>query len=208
MSRASSDLDLPIDVSRETTDHLKYYTTVLLKWNRRINLISRGSEKEVWKRHVLDSLQLWSFRPANALRWVDLGSGAGFPGLVVAIVARAQAPDLTITLVESDARKCAFLNTVLADLSLNATVINERIEDVERLQADVISARALAPLEDLLGFAEKHRRTGGICLFPKGETVHKELEAARKLWTFDCQVHRSRTNAASAILEIGAFERD
>lgn len=195
-------------VSRETSDDLDRFSELLLKWNRKINLVSRSSENDIWKRHIEDSLQVWGLKPEKLDSWADLGSGGGFPGIVIAIVARTEKPELQVNLVEADARKCAFLHTVATNLNLNARIINTRIEDLQPLNTDVISARALASLPTLLEMAKKHLQPKGICLFPKGETVHKEIEAARKLWSFECISHPSQTSPASAILEIGAIERD
>lgn len=197
-----------MDVSRETLEDLQRFQGVLLKWNARINLISRRSEDDLWSRHIEDSAQLWTLRPQNARVWADLGAGAGFPGLILAILGKRSEPDLGFILVESDARKCAFLHTVTTDFGLNARIVNRRIETLDPLNASVISARALAPLETLLNWSEKHLQPGGICLFPKGETVHKEIEAARETWRFTCIQHQSQTSPTSAILEIGAIERD
>ncbi len=196
------------DVSRETAELLERYVETLRKWNRKINLVSRSTEADIWNRHVADSIQLWDLKPVGVRSWADLGSGAGLPGLIIAIVAKSEAPEMVVHLVEADSRKCAFLHTVATNLDLNVYIHTQRIEELSPLNADVISARALAPLPDLLAMAKKHRREAGICLFPKGEAVHKEIEAARKLWTFACISHPSKTSAASAILEIGAIERD
>lgn len=195
-------------VSRETSERLVDYSEMLLKWNRKINLVSQNTCSELWERHIEDSLQLWDYRPEAIKTWADLGTGAGLPGLVLAIIAKDQESDLKLILVEADSRKCAFLHTVATKLDLNVDVLNERIEKLAPLNADVVSARALAALPKLLEMAKKHLKSGGICLFPKGEKVHKEIEAARKFWTFDCISHPSQTRPASAILEIGAIERD
>lgn len=195
-------------VSRETSERLANYSEMLLKWNRKINLVSKKTSSDLWERHIDDSLQVWDYRPRAIKTWADLGTGAGLPGIVLAIAAKEQEPDLKLVLVEADSRKCAFLHIVATKLDLNVDVLNERIEKLAPLNADVVSARALAGLPKLLEMAKKHLKSGGICLFPKGETVHKEIEAARKFWTFDCISHPSQTRPASAILEIGAIERD
>jgi 16S rRNA (guanine527-N7)-methyltransferase len=161
----------------------------------------------VWERHFADSAQLWRYRPPGATRWLDLGSGAGFPGLVIAILAADQEPELRVTLVESDQRKAAFLRAAAAATGAPVKVIARRAEDLDPLAADVLSARALAPLGALMHHAEKHRRPSGICLFPKGTTVHKEIEATERIWRFDHELHASLTNPAAAILEIGAMGR-
>jgi 16S rRNA (guanine527-N7)-methyltransferase len=195
---------LGVDVSRETSERLAALRDLVLKWNRRINLVAHGSEADLWVRHIVDSAQLWPLRQPAARTWVDLGSGAGFPGLVVAALAATDAPDLRMTLVESDGRKAAFLGEAARVLGLVVTVRAERIEALPPLRADVVSARALAPLSRLLGHLAKHRAPDGIGLFPKGETVHKEIEDAAARWRFQHRIHRSVTSSGAAIVEVGA----
>lgn len=199
--------DLGLDVSRETFDRLSLFAALLTKWTARINLISKSSVSDLWSRHITDSLQLWEFAPPAPAIWADLGSGGGFPGLILAIVAAEKAPSTRFHLVESDSRKCAFLSTAARECGISIAVHCARIERVEMPQADVLSARALAPLPDLLAYAEKLRRPEGICLFPKGETVHKELADASRNWRLEYRVHPSRTGKGAAIVEIGAFAR-
>ncbi|HMQ94564.1 MAG TPA: 16S rRNA (guanine(527)-N(7))-methyltransferase RsmG [Amaricoccus sp.] len=187
--------------------HFETYLALLEKWNRTINLVSPASLDDAWRRHVLDSAQLWRLCPPDARNWLDLGSGAGFPGLVVALLARMAGAPLRVTLVESDERKCAFLRTVASTCALDARIETGRIEDLPPALADVISARALAPLDKLLGYAQIHRAACGIGLFPKGRTVHKEVTEARRNWRFDCQLHPSATDPDAAIVEVGALER-
>jgi len=194
-------------VSRETTDRLAAYAALLARWNARINLVSRASLSDVWGRHFADSAQLWPLRPPGARHWLDLGAGAGFPGLVIAVLAADAAPEVRVTLVESDQRKAAFLRTAAAETGARAEVAAHRIESLAPTAADVVSARALAPLDVLLAHAQKHRRPDGICLFPKGATVHKEIEATERKWRFDHRLHPSRTDPDAAILEIGAMGR-
>ena len=195
------------DVSRETMALLEHYVALLEKWTARINLVSEASLATVWDRHIADSAQLWALRPKTLNIWTDLGTGGGLPGLVIAIFAAEQAPDLKMHLVESDTRKCAFLATVVRECGLSAEVHAERIESVVLPPADVVSARALASLPELLALAENLRRPEGIFLFPKGETVHNEIADASRSWRLDCRVHPSRTDKNAAIVEIGAFAR-
>jgi 16S rRNA (guanine527-N7)-methyltransferase len=190
-------------VSRETLIRLEAYASLLLRWNARINLVGRSTEADLWTRHMGDSAQLWTLRPESLTHWADLGSGAGFPGLVIAALAAADRPNLKVTLVESDARKCAFLAEASRAMGIAPTILAERIEAVAPLQADVLSARALAPLVTLLGYVILHRRDGGIALFPKGESVHKEIEAAARRWRFEHRIHPSVTGSLGAIVEIG-----
>ncbi len=195
------------DVSRETFARLKTHVALLRKWNRAVNLVSPGSLAHVWHRHVLDSAQIWALRPEGAGVWADLGSGGGFPGLVIAALAAQDSADMQVHLIESDARKAAFLATVLRETGLVARVHAARIEDVTNLRADVVSARALAPLDRLLAHAETLLRPGGTALFPKGESWKTELTQAEKSWTFTVDAVPSRTAAGAAILKIGNIER-
>jgi len=205
-ARASA-LSAVCDVSRETLQRLETYLSLLEKWNRRINLVSPASLDGAWLRHVADSAQLWPLRPTAAGAWLDLGSGAGFPGLVIALLAQMNGASTRVTLIESDERKCVFLRTVATACELDVGIVNDRIENVAAFGADVISARALAPLDTLLSHARIHRAAAGICLFPKGRTVHKEIQEARRSWRFDCRLHPSRTDPEAAIVEIGGLER-
>lgn len=198
--------DLGLDVSRETLERLERYVALLEKWNPRINLVARSTLSQLWDRHFVDSAQIYAYAPENARHWVDLGSGGGFPGLVVAILAMELNPDLQVTLVESDTRKATFLRSVIREVGCNAKVIDKRIEAIAPLAADVLSARALADLDMLLGFAELHLGAGGIALFPKGATWEKELEKARQSWRFSHERFTSMTEDAAVILRIGDIE--
>ena len=190
------------DVSRETLRRLEAYYQLLLKWNPRINLVSPRSVADAWRRHFWDSAQIFELRPDNASNWIDLGSGGGFPGAVVAIMAKEMAPDLNVTLVESDQRKCVFMRTVARETDTPMNVVADRIEATRLGKADVLSARALAPLTDLLGLTETRLASGGIALFPKGKTYRDELSAALESWTFDCETYPSETDPDSVILKV------
>ena len=196
------------DVSRETMARLEVYHDLTLKWTPKINLVSKSAQASLWERHFLDSAQLWEFRPHGAKRWIDLGSGGGFPGMVIAIIAAQAAPELHVTLVESDARKCAFLRTVAREVGIDATVLNQRAEDLPPNQADVVSARALAPIATLLGYAGRILRPGGVCLFLKGRQHDKELEAAAEMWSFEVTKAPSLTDPDGAILKIKDISRE
>lgn len=198
--------DIGLTVSRETISQLEDYVALLEKWNPRINLVARSTLGQIWERHFVDSAQVFAYAPEGARHWVDLGSGGGFPGLVVAVLAKELRPELSVTLVESDTRKATFLRTVIRELKLPATVIDARIEAVEPLQADVLSARALADLTQLLGFADLHRKHEGIALFPKGATWKKEVQEAQQSWRFEYERFTSKTEAEAVILRIGEIE--
>lgn len=194
------------DVSRETLQDLQGFHDLFLKWNAKINLVSRSSAPELWNRHIWDSAQVWKLAPKVA-HWADFGSGGGFPAIICAIFAKHEAPDTRFTLVESDQRKSTFLRTAIRELGLNATVLARRIEEIDPLNADVISARALSQLSDLLEFVAQHMSSEGQALFPKGEIWQSELDTAREAWTFDCIAHTSHTDAQAAVLQIKELKR-
>lgn len=194
-----------MNVSRETKERLDIYLELLRKWSPKINLVSQESLKDAGNRHFDDSLQVASLCPKDAKSWVDLGSGGGFPGAVVAIALVDR--DIDITLIESDQRKATFLRTVSRETKTPFAVIAERIENVPPMKSDVISARALAPLEELLGFAEQHLAPTGVAFFMKGESWRAEVDAAQKKWRFACKAHTSVTHPDAAILEIGGLSR-
>jgi 16S rRNA (guanine527-N7)-methyltransferase len=196
-----------VDVSRETLDRLIAYHDLLHKWGARINLVARGTLDDAWTRHFLDSAQLLGLAPPDARLWCDLGSGAGFPGLVIAIIAAETRPALRVRLIESDQRKSEFLRTALRTTGISADVVAERIESAAPCGADVLSARALAPLPDLLVMAERHLAPGGICLFPKGARHADEVATALETFNLDCEECPSKTGADSVILKIGGIGR-
>lgn len=196
-----------VNVSRETEDKLKVFLGLLKKWTPKINLIAPSSVGDAWSRHFVDSAQTFRHRSSDAGMWVDFGSGGGFPGLVCAVLAEGRCPDLKFQMIESDARKGVFLRTVIRELDLRATVLVKRIEEVEPLNADVVSARALASVTDLLPMAQIHLKPSGRALFLKGEKWEKEVAEAKKSWNFSMTPHKSKTNHMAAILEIGDISR-
>lgn len=191
------------DVSRKTLDALEIYIALLKKWNPTINLVSTQSLADVWHRHVADSAQLMPWIDSTTARWGDMGAGGGLPGIVVAILARGAGMSIDMVLVESDSRKCAFLQTIRQVLSLEITIIAKRIEDCTPLACDVVSARALAPLVRLLPLAARHLNSKGKALFLKGKSFEEEIVEARRHWSFTVTRHPSVTDRASVILEIG-----
>ncbi len=195
------------DVSRETMKHLEEYESLLSKWNPKINLVSRSTLIEIWHRHFADSAQLIQHIDNTQTSWLDFGSGAGFPGLVIAAIAKEKHPDLVVTLVESDQRKSAFLLTVAKALGLNVVVRPERIEAISAQNADIISARAVASLSQLLSWAQPHAHRSTVLLFPKGNSYESELTAARKHWHIEAEVIASVTDSGAVILRIKDFNR-
>lgn len=194
-------IDIGLNVSRETSERLTALSALVEKWTVKINLISKASIPHIWERHIKDSAQIYALAP-SCQHWLDLGSGGGFPGIVIAILADEMSPDTRVTLVESDQRKCAFLRTALRELSLNGVVKSERIEALPAQNADVLTARALADLDTLLAFSNQHLSPTGTALFPKGENWQKEHAAAQNRWSYRCDATTSITDPAAAVLKI------
>lgn len=188
-------------VSRETLALLKSFVGLLQDWNTRHNLVSRTSLDDVWRRHVWDSAQLVQFLPANALSLVDLGSGAGFPGLVLAILLRDR-PRFRTVLFEATTKKCRFLEAASHRVGVQTEIRNARIENATPEHFDVVAARACAPLPKLLGYAQAFQGSNTINLFFKGQSVDAELTEAHKSWNMDLRQHPSQTDPTGVILEI------
>jgi 16S rRNA (guanine527-N7)-methyltransferase len=185
-------------VSRETLTRLEAYVALLIEWNAQHNLVSERSLEDVWRRHVWDSAQLAAFIPEAAASLVDLGSGAGFPGLVLAVLR----PDLHVVLTESVAKKSRFLEAAASSLGAKAEIRNARLEDGPREPFDVVTARACAPLDRLLGYAQRFQGRGTVSLLLKGQSVEAELTQARKSWSMKLLKHTSLTDPSGTILEI------
>ena len=195
--------DLRVDVSRETRDQLETLVNTLARWQKAINLVGKATLEEIWVRHILDSAQLAPLVPHEAKRLVDLGSGGGFPGLVVA----ALRPNLEVTLIEADARKGAFLGEAGRRMGLKnqPKVVVARIEAAPPVKADVVTARALAPLGQLLAWVAPHRASTAICLFHKGKGWQAEVNEAMKDWDIEAQPFSSVTDRDSVLLRISQF---
>jgi 16S rRNA (guanine527-N7)-methyltransferase len=197
--------ELGVDVSRETRDQLEALVNTLGRLQKAINLVGRATVEDVWVRHVLDSAQLRALIPPATKVLADLGSGGGFPGLVVA----ALCPDLDVTLIEADARKAAFLGEAARRMELKKLprIVIGRIEEVPPTRAEIITARALAPLSQLLTWADRHRTDTAICLFHKGKGWQAELTEAMKDWDIECQPLSSVTDRDAVILRIGFYTK-
>jgi 16S rRNA (guanine527-N7)-methyltransferase len=189
-------------VSRETRERLNTYADLLRKWQRSINLVGPRTIDDLWNRHFTDSAQLLPLIPPSARVLVDFGSGAGFPGLVLAILGVAE-----VHLIESDQRKATFLREVARATGTPVTVHAKRIEQVAPFPADVVSARALAPLGDLLGFAAPFLHPDSLCLFPKGQMAEDELTAASRTWNINVDRIQSVTDPSATILRISQVSR-
>jgi 16S rRNA (guanine527-N7)-methyltransferase len=177
-------------------ERLQAYAELLVKWQPRINLVGPDTVPELWRRHFFDSAQLMPLVGA-VRRVVDLGSGAGFPGLVLAVMGASD-----VHLIESDARKCAFLREAARVAATAVTVHNRRIEQVAPLAADLVTARALAPLPRLLEWAAPHLGEGGRCLFLKGKGSEDELTAAAKDWNIAVERVPSLSDPSGVILHL------
>ena len=186
-----------LNVSRETINKFQLYLTLLKKWQRRINLVSNSTLADAWRRHILDSGQLAAYYPPQTRQILDVGSGAGFPGLVLAIMG-----GVTVDLVESDQRKAVFLSTVIRELGLPANVHNQRIEVMPNLRPDVITARALAPVPKLLNLIETQMSTECVCLFLKGASVKDELTNLQSYSTIVATTHPSLSGSTGVVLEL------
>jgi 16S rRNA (guanine527-N7)-methyltransferase len=189
------------NVSRETLALLESFVALLADWNQRHNLVSAKSLEDVWHRHVWDSAQLIRFVPDTATSLVDLGSGAGFPGIILATMLR-DGPRFRAVLYESTAKKCRFLEEAAARLGLNVEVRNARMEEAKREPFDLTTARACAPLTKLLGYARPFQGPNSVCLFLKGQSVESELTEARTSWRMKLERHASLTDPSGVILEI------
>ena len=190
-------------VSRETTARLDRFVGLLLEWQQHTNLIAPSTEATVWTRHIADSLQFLALAP-EAKIWADLGSGGGFPGLVIACVL-ADRPGAAVHLIESIGKKAAFLGKAVQTLGVPATIHHERIADfLKRAPSniDVVTARALAPLPKLLAEAYPLLKTGAKGLFPKGQDVDAELTEAAKCWNIQVTMVASRTDPRSSIVVV------
>lgn len=172
--------------------------------NAVMNLVGPDSLQDVWNRHILDSAQLIDLAP-DAATWADLGAGAGFPGLVLAILLKDRA-DSHVWLIDSLGKRCRFLQEVVEALSLRATVVNGRAEE-QQIKVDVVTARALAPMDRLLGYAQPYLQRGAQGLFLKGEKAEAELIEARKVWQFDSALSVSRSDPRGRIVSVRSLRR-
>ena len=195
------------DVSRETIERFDAYEALIRKWNRAINLVSHNTLGNIWSRHFHDSAGVYGISGITSGAWVDMGSGGGFPGAIIAIMALDAGHPIQVTCIESDIRKCEFLRTVSRTLDIKLHVMSRRIEDAPPQSADIVSARALTSLTKLLGYAERHLSPNGKALFLKGATWQSEVKEALESWRFSYEKHDSQTHPDSVVLNIGEIER-
>ncbi|MBL4853411.1 MAG: 16S rRNA (guanine(527)-N(7))-methyltransferase RsmG [Robiginitomaculum sp.] len=199
------------NVSRETLEDLEAWYNLLTRWNKKINLVSSATLHDFWLRHAMDSWQLINLLPEGTKTVLDMGAGAGFPGLALAIGVKnglknglknelKNKPEVQITLVESNGKKCNFLRTVIRDLTLPAKAVQARAENLEPQMYDIITARAFAPLPKLLDYSLPFWGASSQAIFPKGENWQSEVDAARKTHNFDLTTKDSQTSEAAKIL--------
>ena len=197
-----------ITVSRETEQKLVKYGEVLTKWNAKINLVSPKTIPDLWQRHLLDSAQIIKFISPKALKIADLGTGAGFPAMVLAIIKNDFNLNFETYLVESDTKKCAFLQEVARICEVkNVKIINQRIEAAAPIEADLITARALTNLDDLFNYGYRHITKCGEFMFLKTQNVDNELIEAQKKWSFDYKLESSISDNAGLIIIIKNIEK-
>ena len=194
-------------VSRETFLQLTAFVERFLRWNKVTNLVASSTVDEIWQRHINDSAQLWTLAP-EARIWVDLGSGGGFPGLVMAMLLR-ETPGASVHLVESNRKKTSFLQSIVGEFGLPATVYSRRIEETYESigQVDAVSSRALASLPQLLALSEPWLSTGAHGYFHKGRDYQREIKESLPAWRFDLIEHPSAIESQSVILEISGLAR-
>jgi len=195
------------NVSRETIENLRAFQNMVLEWNEKFNLISRSSVDNIWKRHILDSAQLFAYLKKEDKLLYDFGSGAGFPAVVLAIMSKETLPNLKVTLIESIGKKTTFLNEVNRELKLNMAILPERIEKLTLQAADIITSRAMASLEKLLLYAKPFCNKNTRLLFLKGEKWSEEIKTAEQKWKFDYQTFKSETSDKGKVLLIEHIRR-
>ncbi len=206
----SEDFLQAFDVSRETVARLETYEAQLRRWQKAVNLVAPATLTALWHRHFADSAQLAALLPAGGEKIVDVGSGGGFPGLVLAVLLH-EISDSRVTLVESDTRKAAFLRETARRMEIFVEILSTRIESnatVKRLnRVDTVTARAFAPLDRLLGLVSPIFSSTTVGVFLKGRTVGREIEEASRAWSFDYDCHHSMTDSGGRIVVVYNLER-
>ena len=205
------DIDLELQkyyVSRETINNFSAFINILEEWNSKINLVSKNSLAEVWSRHVLDSLQLINYIPSTAVNIVDIGSGGGFPAIILAIALKEKNPAAKITMVESITKKTLYLNDVCTRLQLdNVQVINDRVENLHLHNVDIITARAVAALDVLCGYAHKIGGKNTELLLLKGKSFAEEQREAMQNWNFECQTFANHYSEDGDVVKINNLRK-
>ncbi len=195
------------NVSRETISYLYLYESLLKKWNNKTNLVSKNSLSDAWVRHFLDSAQLVKHcQPENKL-WLDFGSGAGFPAVVSAIVLRDIGIETNFVLVEKNKTKAFFLGELKRRLGLSFEIICENVKEIDPLKADIISARAFSPLENLLPVSNYHGKKNSVSLFLKGKNIRTEVDKTFKMWFFQYDIISSISSTDGKIIKINKLHK-
>ncbi len=193
-------------ITAEVIERVQIYLDLLLEWRERMNLVGRSTLLDPWRRHILDSVQIFPLLPPGTKMVFDIGSGAGFPGLVLALMADATMSPY-VKLIESDARKCSFLRQVISATGARASVINVRAENMTRQPAEVVTARAVAPLPKLLEFATPLLGDRTVCLFLKGAKVEDELTQATRTWHMHVTRVASLSEPTGSVLKLQGIAR-
>ena len=195
------------DVSRETISCLSIYESLLKKWNNKKNLVSKKSLSDVWGRHFLDSAQLANHCQAENRLWLDIGSGAGFPAVVIAAILRDRGINTDIVLVEKNKTKAIFLGELRRKMGLSFEIVCENIKNIDPLKADIISARAFSPLDHLLPLSNYHGKKSTISLFLKGKNIREELDKTFKKWFFQYDIIKSISSNDGKIIKINKLHK-
>lgn len=195
------------NVSRETFDRLKAYEASLFEWQKKFNLVSNASLNDCWNRHFLDSAQLIKYIPQTARVMYDFGSGAGFPGMVLAIMLKEKTPYLKVRLIESIRKKTLYLKAVAELTHTDVEIVNDRIENLKVEKADVITSRAMTSLKELLAYTYKFCKKETVCIFPKGKKYAEEILEARRQWNFNVEIFASEQSNEGKILVITGLNK-
>lgn len=188
-------------VSRETIERFEAYQAILNKWAPRINLVGASTLSAFWDRHILDSVQILPLARPEARTWVDFGSGAGFPGLVIAALVQSQ-EGAHVTLIEASTKRCGFLREAARAMQVQVEIVNDKLENVAPRSVDIITARAFTALDRLLAYGHTWQGPNTQSLFPKGEEVSAELAQASTNWLFKSTIHPSVSDVRGCIVEI------
>lgn len=201
--------EILLNVSRETFEQLHSFSKEVCNWSKLINLISIADHADIWNRHVMDCAQLYNYLKPNMANILDIGSGGGFPAIVLAIIAKEQNPSLKFHLVESNNKKAAFLQQMTIKFKLNAIIYNERLENIkfDNINFDLITARAVASIDKLFKLSIGLFSFNTIALLQKGQSFEQELELAAQYWNFDYIKYDSAVNENSVILQINNLRK-
>lgn len=209
IKRPMKDFMTTYSVSRETFDILSHFVRILTEWQGKMNLVSPKSLEDIWTRHIADSLGLYQYLNGDTNLVYDIGSGAGFPAIVLAVKSMSEHRNTQFKLIESITKKTVYLNDLKERLKLkNVEVINARAENLKMPPADIITARAVAPLDKLLGFALPFTAKETVLLLPKGKTYQQEIIEAKKHWKFDLEILQNMVEPEGVILKISNLRKN